>query len=61
MRTVRSKLPEVPSPWIQAARVAPTAFAADALDDRVTENIFDVEDEWAAMEIIARGAMHRAN
>jgi hypothetical protein len=61
VRTFRSKLPDVPSPWIQVAGAVPTAFAADTLDDRVSENIFDVEDEWAEMEIIARRVLHRAN
>jgi hypothetical protein len=55
MRTVRSKLPEMPQPWIRVANVASTAFAADSFDDRVSENIFDVEDEWAEMEIICPG------
>ena len=39
----------------------PAVFAADTLDDRVSENIFDVEDKWAEMAIIARRVMHRAN
>jgi hypothetical protein len=53
-------LPDVPSRWNQLAVVAPAEFAADTLDDRVSENIFDVEDEWTEMEIIARGSNVRA-
>jgi hypothetical protein len=56
MRTVRSNLPEVPHHRTQVAILAPTTLAADTLDDRVSENIYDVEDEWAEMEIICPGS-----
>jgi hypothetical protein len=53
MRIVHSKLPDMPSAWIQAAKSAPTAIAADTLDDRVSESILDVVDEWTEIDIIA--------
>ena len=35
--------------------------AEAACDDRVSENIFDVEDEWAEVDIIVHGMMHGAD
>jgi hypothetical protein len=51
------KLPELPIAWHEAEYAALRANAADTCDDRVSENIFDVEDEWAEVDII----VHRLN
>ena len=41
----RRKLPELPIAWREAEYAALRANAADTCDDRVSENIFDDEDE----------------
>ena len=51
-------LPEPPIAWREAEYAALQAVAADTFDDRVSEDIFDVEDEYAEVDIIAR-AMSR--
>jgi hypothetical protein len=61
MHAVRSNLPDASSHWIPMEYAAPEAIAADTLDDRVSENIFDVEDEWMEIDIIARRMNHGAN
>ena len=55
------KLPELPIAWREAEYAALRANAADTCDDRVSENIFDVEDERAEVDIIVRGMIHGAN
>jgi hypothetical protein len=55
------KLPELPIAWSEAEYAALRANAADTCDDRVSENIFDVEDERAEVDIIVRGMIHGAN
>jgi hypothetical protein len=61
MHSIRNKLPDSASRWIQVPRALPQAIAADTLDDRVSESIFDVEDERVEIDIIARGMDHGAN
>lgn len=48
----RRYLAELPIAWRKAA---------DTCDDRVSENIFDVEDERAEVDIIVHGMLHGAN
>lgn len=55
------KLPERPVPGREAEYAALRANAADTCDDRVSENIFDVEDERAEVDIIVHGMIHGAN
>ena len=55
------KLPERPIAWGEAEYAALRANAADTCDDRVSENIFDVEDERAEVDIIVHGMIHGAN
>ena len=55
------KLPDLPIAWREAEHAVLRANAADTCDDRVSENIFDVEDEWAEVDIIVRSAIHGAN
>lgn len=47
-------LPEHPIAWREAEYAALQADSADTFDDRVSEDIFDVEDEHAEVHIIAR-------
>jgi len=53
----RRQSPEVPIAWREAEEAALRANAADTCDDRVSEDIFDVEDEHAEVDII----LHRTN
>jgi hypothetical protein len=55
------KSPGVPIAWRQAEYAALRANAADTCDDRVSENIFDVEDERAEVDIIIHAMTHDAN
>ena len=45
----------------EAEYAAPRAIAADRYDDRVSENLFDVEDERAEVDIIVHGMIRDAN
>ncbi len=47
--------------WREAEYAALRANAADTCDDRVSEDIFDVEDERAEVEIIVRAWIHHTN
>ena len=55
------KLHERPIAWREAEYAALRDNAADTCDDRVSENIFDVEDERAEVDIIVHGMIHGAN
>ena len=55
------KLPELPIAWREAEYAVLRANAADTCDDRVSENIYDVEDERAEVEIITHGMIRDAN
>jgi hypothetical protein len=55
------KLPEPPIAWREAEYAALRTNAADTCNDRVSENIFDVEDERVEVDIIVRGMIHGAN
>ena len=60
--TVRSrKSRKLPVAWRGAEYAALRANAADTCDDRVSENIFDAEDERAEVDIIVHGMMHNLN
>ena len=45
----------IPVAWHEAEYAALRANAADTCDDRVTENIFDVEDERLEVDLIVHG------
>jgi hypothetical protein len=53
----RPKPIELPIAWREAEYAALQVNAADTCDDRVSEDIFDVEDEHAEVDII----IHRMN
>jgi hypothetical protein len=55
------KIPELPIAWGEAEYAALRVNAADTCDDRVSENIFDVEDECAQVDIIVHRMIHGAN
>ena len=57
----RQKLPELPIAWRAAEYAALRANAADTCDYRVSENIFDVEDERAEVDIIVDRMNHGSN
>ncbi len=57
----RRKLPEPPIAWREAEYAARRVNANDTCDDRVSENIFDVEDERAEVSIIVRRMTHGLN
>jgi hypothetical protein len=52
---------KLPMAWRQAEYAALQAIDADSCDDRVSEDIFDVEDERAEVDIIVQGMLHGAN
>lgn len=55
------KVARLPIAWREAEYAALRANAADTCDDRVSENIFDVEDERAEIDLIVHGMLHDAN
>jgi hypothetical protein len=55
------KSTQLPIAWREAEYAALRANAADTCDDRVSENIFDAEDERAEVDIIVHGMMRDAN
>ncbi len=55
------KAPELPVAWSEAEYAALRANAADTCDDRVSETIFDFEDERAEVDIIVHKLMYGAN
>jgi hypothetical protein len=57
----RRNSPQLPIAWREAESAALRANAADTCDDRVSENIFDVEDERAEVDIIVHRMNHGAN
>jgi hypothetical protein len=59
---VRSrKLPERPIAWREAEYAALRFNAADTCDDRVSEEIFDIEDERVEVDIIVSKMSHDLN
>ena len=55
------QLSEMPIAWREAEYPALLANAEDTCDDRVSENIFDVEDERTELENIVHRMIHGAN
>ena len=55
------KSAELPIAWNEAEFAAVWADIPDTCNDRVSDDIFDVEDEHAEVEIIVRGMNHGAN
>ena len=59
--TVGPKLLELPIAWLEAEYAAMRANAADTCDDRVSEDIFDVEDERAEVDLVVHRMQHGVN
>ena len=55
------KSPQLPIAWREAEYAALRANAADTYDDRVSENIFDIEDERVEVDILVHEMIHDAN
>jgi hypothetical protein len=55
------KSPRLPIAWREAEYAALRANAADTCDDRVSDNIFDAEDERAEVDSIVHGMIHDLN
>ena len=55
------KSPQLPIAWREAEYAALRSNAADSYDDRVSENIFDIEDERAEVDLIVLGMHHDLN
>jgi len=60
--TYRSrKSPDLPIAWRETEYAALWTKAAKTYDDRVSDDIFDVEDERAEIDIIVHRMIHDAN
>lgn len=57
----RLKPAGIPIAWREAEYAAMRANAADTCDDRVSEEIYDVEDERAEVDLIVHGMGHGLN
>lgn len=57
----RQKLPGIPIAWREAEYAARRINAEDTCDDRVTEDIFDIEDERAEVDNIVSMMSHGLN
>ena len=55
------KQPELPVAWHAADYAALGIGSPNTFDDRVTEDIFDIEDERAEVDIIVHGLIHEEN
>ena len=55
------KLPALPAAWRKSEYTMRQINVADTCDDRVSENIFDAEDERAAVDAIVRGMTQGAH
>ena len=55
------KLRERPITWRESEYAALRADAESGYDDRISESIFDIEDERAEVDIIVHGMIHGAN
>ena len=53
--------PRIPPAWRHAEYAALRAIEADDCDDRVSEDIFDIEDERAEVDNIVNGMPYRLN
>jgi len=55
------KSPGLPLAWSKADYAALRSKAADTYDDRVSEDLFDFDDERAEVDIIVHGMIDGAN
>ena len=52
---------QLPLAWREAEYAALQAEAADTCDDRVSQNMFDIDDERAEVDIVVQGMSHDVN
>lgn len=57
----RPRSPEIPIAWREAEYAALRAIASDTCDDRVSDDIFDAEDERAEVDVIVHGMTYGLN
>jgi hypothetical protein len=55
------KSPELPIAWGEAEYAALRVNAADTCDDRVSDSIFDIDDERAEVDNVVHGMDRDAN
>lgn len=55
------KVRGIPLAWRKEQYAALRANAADTCDDRVSDDIFDLDDERAAVDILSRGNIYSEN
>jgi len=55
------RAPRIASAWRNAEYAALRAIEADNCDDRVSDDIFDIDDERAAVDIVVNGINSRLN
>lgn len=55
------KVPAISVAWRKAEHAALRVNAADTCDDRVSDDIFDIEDERAAVDFLSHGNIRYAN
>jgi hypothetical protein len=61
MKRTTSLAPKVPLAWLAAEYAAQQANAADTCDERVSDDIFDVEDERVEVGVIHHAMMRAAD
>lgn len=52
---------EIPSAWLDAEYAALRSDAADSCDDRISQNMFDADDEREEIDVIVHGMDHGVN
>lgn len=52
---------QVPIAWSETGYAALLASAADTFDDRVSDDLFDLDDERAEVDRIVKGMNYRLN
>ncbi len=59
--TIHQEKREIPSAWLDAECAALRSDQADSGDDRISQNMFDVEDEREEIDVIVHGLEHEIN
>ena len=52
---------QIPIAWRDTGYAALRANAADTFDDRVSDDLFDIDDERAEVDLIVNGMTYRLN
>jgi galactose-1-phosphate uridylyltransferase len=59
--TISQEKREIPSAWLDAEYAALRSDQADSCDDRISQNMFDAEDEREEIDVIVHGMDHEIN